>query len=400
MLMRRSKRPARTRMLTELTVRKAKPERTAYLLWDLRQHGLALRVQPTGHRAWVVVYRFHGRPRWYHIGDGSSIALSDARKLAARIALAVAEGQDPGAAKRAERGAGTFADLAARYVETYAKRHNKSWAQPDRLVRRYVLPRWGALQASGIVRADVKALMASIEAPVLGNQVLAAVSAIFSWAMKEEILAGNPCKLVERHAVASRERILSESELPRFWSAFDTAGTTVAAALKTLLLVGQRPGECTRMRFEHIKDGWWEMPGKPVPELGWPGTKNGASHRVWLPAAVREIIAALGDSRTEGFVFAGVERLDAAMRDICAKLKVERATPHDLRRTHGSTITALGFGRDAMNRVQNHVEGGIASVYDRHGYTQENRRVMEAVAARIMALVEGAPSGKVVPIRR
>ena len=59
--------------------------------------------------------------------------------------------------------------------------------------------------------------------------------------------------------------------------------------------------------------------------------------------------------------------LSKAMRDICTRLKVERATPHDLRRTHGSTITALGFGRDAMNRVQNHKEGGIGSVYDRHG---------------------------------
>ena len=76
--------------------------------------------------------------------------------------MAVAEGKDPQADKRAERGAGTFADLAARYVEQYAKRKNKSWAQADRLVRRYVLPRWGKLQAAGIVRADVKALMASI----------------------------------------------------------------------------------------------------------------------------------------------------------------------------------------------------------------------------------------------
>jgi len=40
----------------------------------------------------------------------------------------------------------------------------------------------------------------------------------------------------------------------------------------------------------------------------------------------------------------------------------DKVTPHDLRRTHGSTITALGFGRDAMNRIQNHREGGIASV--------------------------------------
>ena len=36
-----------------------------------------------------------------------------------------------------------------------------------------------------------------------------------------------------------------------------------------------------------------------------------------------------------------------------------------------------------------HREGGIASVYDRHGYAEENKRIMEAVAHRIMALAEG-----------
>ena len=112
----------------------------------------------------------------------------------------------------------------------------------------------------------------------------------------------------------------------------------------------------------------------------------------------------LGDEST-GFVFAGprgrpVHGLDAAMRAACSKLRAERATPHDLRRTHGSAITALGFGRDAMNRIQNHKEGGIASVYDRHGYADENKRVMEAVASKIMALVEGEPTGRVVPMRR
>ena len=95
-----------------------------------------------------------------------------------------------------------------------------------------------------------------------------------------------------------------------------------------------------------------------------------------------------------------ISGLDAAMRAICAKLEVERATPHDLRRTHGSTITALGFGRDAMNRIQNHKEGGIASVYDRHGYAEETKRVMESVAAKLMALAEERLDEKVVPIRR
>jgi integrase len=160
------------------------------------------------------------------------------------------------------------------------------------------------------------------------------------------------------------------------------------------------------MRREHVVDGWWQLPGEPVPALGWPGTKNGASHRVWLPKAAQAIIAELGDDESTGFVFVGerggaVGRLDAAMRDICAKLNVAaKVTPHDLRRTHGSTITALGFGRDAMNRIQNHVEGGIASVYDRHGYAEETKSIMEAVAARIMALATGASDEKVVPIRR
>jgi integrase len=99
--------------------------------------------------------------------------------------------------------------------------------------------------------------------------------------------------------------------------------------------------------------------------------------------------------------------LGAAMREICDKLGVaDKVTPHDLRRTHGSTITKLGFGRDAMNRIQNHIEGGIAYVYDRHKYEAENKTVMEAVASHIMALatgeaaVTGEAGGKLLAFRR
>jgi integrase len=141
------------------------------------------------------------------------------------------------------------------------------------------------------------------------------------------------------------------------------------------------------------------MPGEPVPELGWPGTKNGASHRVWLPAPVRALIG----EADSGYVFAGgrgaVLALDKPMRGICKSIGIPRLTPHDLRRTHGSTVTALGFGRDAMNRIQNHREGGIASVCDRHGYADENKRIMEAVAAKIMSLIDGRAADNVVAFR-
>jgi integrase len=401
----RPKHPARKRRLTELAVRKLKPGSAPYLIWDSLQRGLAIRVQPTGARAWKAIYSRHGRPRWYHIGDAGAIRLADARRLAARVMLAVIEGKDPAAERKAERGSGTFADLHAKYLET-AKLKNKSWRQSEYLIRRYAMPRWAKLAAPSITFADVEALLERIEAPVLANQVLAAISAVFSWAVKKRILPANPCRGVERNPVRSRDRILADSEVPKFWHAFDDAGLVISSALKTILLTGQRPGETSHMRREHIVDGWWEMPGAPVKALGWPGTKNKQSHRVWLPGPVREIVAELGEGTT-GFVFASergaaIGGLADAMRAICAKLGVERATPHDLRRTHGSTVTGLGFGRDAMNRIQNHRDGGIASVYDRHEYSREIEQVMEATAARIMSRVEGEPGGRVVqmPVRR
>jgi integrase len=397
---RRARRAVR---LTELGVRNARPAQTAYLIWDTHQRGLALRVQPTGSRSWVAVYSRHGRPRWLHLGKADAIALSDARTMAAEAMLAVAKGGDPAAEKKAERGAGTFADLARKYLEQHAKKHNKSWRQGAALVDRFAIPRWGKLQAASIMRADVKQMMARIDAPIVANQTLAAISAIFSWGVKEEIVAANPCKLVERNPTKSRERVLADSELPLFWRAFDNLDPARGAALKVILLLGQRPGEVAHMRREHLVDGWWQMPGEPIATLGWLGTKNGASHRIWLPKPVR---ALLGDGVPcpAGFVFAGprggpIDGLDDAMRDICGQLGVERATPHDLRRTHGTTVTKLKFGRDAMNRVQNHIEGGIADIYDRHDYSAENKRVMEAVAGHIMSLVEGRPAQNVVPLR-
>jgi integrase len=393
---RRAKRAVR---LTELGVRKARPDKAAYLIWDTQQRGLALRVQPSGSRSWVTVYSRRGRPRWLHLGKADAIGLADARTMAAEAMLAVAKGGDPAAEKKAERGAGTFAELHAHYLEGYAKKHNKSWRQADALIRRHAIPRWGKLQAGSITRGDVKQMMARIAAPIVANQTLAAVSAIFSWGVKEEIVAANPCKLVERNPVRSRERVLADSEVPRFWKAFDDLDQVCGTALKAILLLGQRPGEVAHMRYEHIRDGWWEMPGAPTPDR-WPGTKNGHAHRVWIPKPAQVL---LGDGKA-GLVFSGlrggpISGLDDDMRAICAKLGIARATPHDLRRTHGSTITAMGFGRDAMNRIQNHKEGGIADVYDRHRYESETRHVMESVAQRIMALAERR-SAKVIPLGR
>jgi len=397
MITKRPKRNPLKKRITELTVKRAKPQADHVVnTWDTKQSNLLLRTQPTGHKTWVVVYPRQGRSRWLTLGpagDGA-IPLDEARTMAAEAMLKVYKGLDPAADKRAERSKGTFAELHQRYLTEHAKKHNKSWKQADALIRRHVIPKLGKLSAAGITRDDVKTMLGKIGAPISQNQTLASLSAVFTWGVKEGIVPANPCKLITRNPTQDRDRVLSASEIALVWQAFDSLDPVHAAALKTVLLTGQRPGEVSNMRREHIKDGWWELPGAPIPGI-WPGTKNKQSHRVALSEPVCRILKVYEalDGGT-GYVFAGqngkaVRDLDDDMRAITAKLGIDKVTPHDLRRTHGSTITSLGFGRQAMDRILNHADRSTGSIYDRYGYEQQDQHIMEAVAARIMALVEG-----------
>ena len=216
---------AHRRNLTELLVRRLRPELTAFNVWDIKERGLVLRVQPSGHRAFKFVYSHRSSARWYHIG---AIHLADARRIAAKLRLAVAEGKDPLAERKAQRASGTFKELADLYLEQHAKKKNKSWPQARALVERHLLPKWGRLDAKAIGRADVRHLIGSIAAPVLANQVLASASAIFTWAVKQEIVAANPCRGIERNDDPQPRAVLSESELPRFWRRSTTPGWSSA----------------------------------------------------------------------------------------------------------------------------------------------------------------------------
>ena len=210
--------------------------------------------------------------------------------------------------------------MAARYVTEYASKKNKSWRQAESLVTRYLVPRWGQLDIGSIRRPDVKAAIAAVDAPVLANQILASASAVFTWAVKQEIITANPCHGVERNNTTSRERVLSDAEIAVFWP-------QLSPALKLILLTGQRPGEVAHLHPAHVVDGWWTMPGAPDPKTGWPGTKNAQSHRVWLSEPARELLPdVLGTRVTTG-------QLQTDMRNICTRFDIsEKVTPHDLRR--------------------------------------------------------------------
>jgi len=88
----------------------------------------------------------------------------------------------------------------------------------------------------------------------------------------------------------------------------------------------------------------------------------------------------------------GVSRSGTLMKRVVAEIGIERATPHDLRRTAQRR-------RDAMVRIANHKTRSVTDVYDRHGYETEDRRIMAAVARHVMSLVEGKETSNVVALR-
>ncbi len=256
------------RKLTDRKVASLKPKARAYTVWDTAQRGLGLRIQPSGHKSWVVVYRHNRKPRWLTF---PLVPVRAAREKAAEVTLAVMRGQDP-APKNHIGAIAPFSLLAQRYVDEHAKLKNKSWQHASKLVQRYLIPSWGAVTHNPDQRERTKVLplSAKISAPQLANQVRLAASAIFTWCISQDIVQQNPCRGIEGNPAQSRERILSDAEVKMFWQAFAQAGNA-GRALRILLLTGVRPGEVAHMQHHHIKDFWWDRTvclfGKADPPL-------------------------------------------------------------------------------------------------------------------------------------
>ena len=52
-----------------------------------------------------------------------------------------------------------------------------------------------------------------------------------------------------------------------------------------------------------------------------------------------------------------------------------------------------------MDRVANHRTSSVTDVYDRHGYQDEDKGIMAAVARHVLSLVEGTSTSNVVNLR-
>lgn len=102
--------------LTDAKIRNAKTGAKPYKLAD--SEGMFLLIHPNGSKYWRLKYRFEGRERILAFGVYPEVSLSDARERRLQARKALANGYDPGAAKkevkrqRAQKGEHTFEAIA------------------------------------------------------------------------------------------------------------------------------------------------------------------------------------------------------------------------------------------------------------------------------------------------
>ena len=367
--------------------------------WDTVQRGLSLKVRPTGTMTFRLAYRHQGRLRWYTIDRYGAIGLKEARHVARKIRARADLGEDPQAEKVQARVGESFKHVHRAYVEKHARRKNKSWRQADKLMQTYVLPKLGGHKARDIKRRDLRRIFDDLTGngrAALANQVLAAASATFSWAVEHEIVEANPVRGIKRNTGnGGSTRFLSNDEIRAVWPLFDDLGLLPSTVLKVILLTAQRPGEVCHMRCEHID--WdaalWAMPGEPgEPGAGWPGTKNGRDHEVPLTAPVLDLLREL-DPAAHGHVFPSSKKGKCIaiprVGPIWRQAGIERFRPHDLRATAATGMDALGIVRQHISLVLNHVEGGVTQSYVRHDKRQHKRSALQSWANELTAILDG-----------
>jgi integrase len=171
-------------------------------------------------------------------------------------------------------------------MDEWAKPRKRSWPEDQRILNVYVLPAWKNRKASEITRGDLKALFKEVSkrGPIMANRVLALLSKVYSFGLMEEIIEGNPASRIVENPKKDRERVLSDDEIRKVWTALEAEEAPVRAIYKLFLLTGQRHDEVCGMRWIELdpKRTWWTLPSER--------TKNGRSHRVALGPPGRALI--------------------------------------------------------------------------------------------------------------
>lgn len=432
--------PARvTKDLTDVRVRNARPTDSQYEIFDRSVGGFALRISPSGSKTFVVNYRCHGRNRRMTIGNAVVLSLADARAAATAAKAQAKSGIDPlderrrGAEQQQRdvqieelRGERSFAAVADLYVQRYAKGrgktpNKKTWKEDDRILQKYVVPKWGLRQIEDIGRSDVVALLDSIEdasGVYMTNRVLATIRKLFNWCLDERALIDSvPIgKKMMRKGEKKRTRVLNEDEVRSVWKATGSVGYPFGPLFRLLLATAQRRDEVANMKWSQLDlDGaLWTIPSSDT-------KADRGDHLVPLSSIATEVINDLHRIDGSDLLFPTQSNSSRAVSGFskvkarCDELTKSQAFAeaglvtvkdwrlHDLRRTAATVMQeALSVPPHIIGAVLNHsptATMGITSVYATGNMVDDRRRALDAWGRKLESILSGSAGDNVVLIR-
>lgn len=243
-------------MLNDLVIRKLPlPEAGVAQYPDGKIPGFGVRVTASGAKSFYLTYRHRGKNRRLNLGRFPSVSLQKARGKAFAALSEIEDGRDPCAPSARS---GSYKEAVDAFVASHCRRENRAntATETERLLRVYFLPGWKNREVDSITRADVaEALEPVIARGSTGaaRHAFAALRKQFNWMVEQGTLAASPCAGMKAPGKAgSRDRVLTDDELKRVWSAAVEIGYPFGPIVQLLMLTAQRRGEVCAMRWEDI----------------------------------------------------------------------------------------------------------------------------------------------------
>ena len=405
--------------LTDERILKLRPGAKRQAIYDPATPGLAIRVQPTGHKTYVFGARYprNGQFSRVELGQVGRITLDEARTKARRWGAWIAAGVDPRDEEaRQQQAAKLQAALAidnsfATVAEAFIARHLKGQRKATvvaREIRNELIPHWDARPITDITRRDVVTLIENIvdrPAPAHARNIFGHIRKLFNWAIARDIyeLQSSPCdRLKPKELIGPkrvRERVLTDNELQSLWHAADKLGYPCGPATRLLMLTGARLNEVMGARWPEfdLEKKLWTIPPERF--------KMNSQHLLPLTDDMLTVLETLPRWTQGDYVFSStssgekpVRFHDRATYALNVAVGAEsRWTPHDIRRTVRTRLAALRIPEPVAEMVIGHARKGMARVYDQHKYEDEVREALEAWGARLRSIVEPPPPN-VVPL--
>jgi len=333
---------------------------------DTQEKGLSASITSNGVITFFVRKRVNGKDERIHLGHFPELSVENTRKQALAVKADVAKGIDPNEEKKRLREEITFGEMFQEFMERYSKKFKKSWKYDEREVNRFLphLFRRKACQISKIEILELHEKIGHESGIYQANRLLERIRAIYNKAIEWGWNGDNPTKGVKKFKEKSRQRFLRKDEIPRFFQALATEpNDTIRDFIILSLLTGARKSNVLAMQWEEVNFSLSEWHIKE--------TKNGESHVIPLTGPAIEILQERRASSLSPFVFPGKGKKGhlvdpkKSWKRILKQADIADLRIHDLRRTLGSWMGAVGATTAIIGKTLAHKSVEATKVYER-----------------------------------